>query len=170
MLIKRTTVYFENATTGQDRDITSVNHFEADSMPSDMVNDYMSEKYEQIKNGMLVYRLENRRNGNGPFTSGVDVPLRWLDSHYPPMDIVSPVHEEFEEWMEVANEGHKYLPHCYMFAFSSLMKLKRCFKGYEDFSELRLMEYVIDISELDYCCLLSDGQVIFSEVISKVEL
>ena len=40
MLIKRTTVYFENATMGQDRDITSVNHFEADSMPSDMVNDY----------------------------------------------------------------------------------------------------------------------------------
>ena len=50
------------------------------------------------------------------------------------------------------------------------MKLKRCFKGYEDFPELRLMEYVIDISELEYCCLLSDGQVIFSEVISKIEL
>ena len=170
MLIKRTTVYFENATTGQDRDITSVNHFEADSMPSDMVNDYMSEKYEEIKGGMLVYRLEHHRTGNGPFTSGVDVPLRWLDSHYPPMDSVSPVHEEFEEWMEVANEGHKYLPYGYKFAFSSLMKLKRCFKGYEDFPELRLMECVIDISELEYCCLLSDGQVIFSDVISKVEL
>ena len=82
MLIKRTTVYFENATTAQDRDITSVNHFEADSVPPDMINDYMSEKYEEIKNGMVVYRLENRRTGNGPFTSGVDVPIRWLDSHY----------------------------------------------------------------------------------------
>ena len=170
MLIKRTTVYFENATTGQDRDITSVNHFEADSMPSDMVNDYMSEKYEQIKNGMLVYRLENRRNGNGPFTSGIKTPFCWQASHFPPMAPRSPAHKEFKEWMEVVNEGHKYLPYCYLFAFSSLMKLKRCFKGYEDFPELRLMEYVIDISELEYCCLLSDGQVIFSEVISKVEL
>ena len=170
MLIKRTTVYFENATTGQDRDITSVNHFEADSMPSDMVNDYMSEKYEQIKNGMLVYRLENRRNGNGPFTSGVKTPFRWKVSHCPPMAPRSPAHEEFKEWMEVVNKGHKYLPYCYKFAFNSLMKLKRCFQGYEKFEELCLMEYVIDISELEYCCLLSDGQVIFSEVISKVEL
>ena len=76
MLIKRTTVYFENATTGQDRDITSVNHFEADSLPRDMVNDHMSEKYEEIKNGMIVYRLESRKSGNGPFTSGVKTPFR----------------------------------------------------------------------------------------------
>ena len=82
MLIKKTTVYFENPLMGQDKEITDVQHLVADSIPSDMVNDYMSEKYEQIKNGMLVYRLENRRNGNGPFTSGVDVPIRWLDSHY----------------------------------------------------------------------------------------
>lgn len=170
MLIKKTTVYFENPTMGQDKEITDVQHLVADSIPSDMVNDYMSEKYEEIKGGMIVYRLEHRRTGKGPFTSGVNVPFRWLDSHYPPMDLVSPVHEEFEEWMEVANEGHKYLPYCYLFAFESLMKLKRCFKGYEDFPELRLMEYVIDISELEYCCLLSDGQVIFSNVISKVEL
>ena len=170
MLVKRTTVYFQNPTMEQDKDITCTDHIQTDSLPPDMVNDYMSEKYEEIKGGMLVYRLEHRRTGNGPFTSGVDVPLRWLDSHYPPMDLVSPVHEEFEEWMEVANKGHKYLPYGYKFAFSSLMKLKRCFKGYENFPELRLMEYVIDISELDYCCLLSDGQVIFSEVISKVEL
>ena len=82
MLIKRTTVYFENPLMGQDKEITCTEHIVADSMPSDMTNDYMSEKYEEIKNGMLVYRLENRRNGNGPFTSGVDVPFRWLDSHY----------------------------------------------------------------------------------------
>ena len=170
MLVKRTTVYFQNPTMEQDKDITCTDHIQTDSLPPDMVNDYMSEKYEEIKNGMLVYRLENRRNGNGPFTSGVDVPIRWLDSHYPPMDSVSPVHEEFQEWMEVVNKGHKYLPYCYLFAFESLMKLKRCFKGYENFPELRLMEYVIDISELEYCCLLSDGQVIFSDVISKVEL
>lgn len=170
MLIKKTTVYFENPLMGQDKEITDIQHLVSDSIPSDMVNDYMSEKYEQIKNGMLVYRLEHRRTGKGPFTSGVNVPFRWLDSHYPPMDSVSPVHEEFQEWMEVVNKGHKYLPYCYLFAFESLMKLKRCFKGYEDFPELRLMEYVIDISELEYCCLLSDGQVIFSEVISKVEL
>ena len=170
MLVKRTTVYFQNPTMEQDKDITCTDHIQTDSLPPDMVNDYMSEKYEEIKNGMLVYRLENRRNGNGPFTSGVDVPFRWLDSHYPPMDTISPIHEEFKEWMEVANSGHKYLPYCYMFAFSSLMKLKRCFEGYEKFEELCLMEYVIDISELEYCCLLSDGQVIFSDVISKVEL
>lgn len=170
MLIKKTTVYFENPLMGQDKEITDVQHLVADSIPSDMINDYMSEKYEEIKGGMIVYRLEHRRTGKGPFTSGVNVPFRWLDSHYPPMDLVSPVHEEFEEWMEVANEGHKYLPYCYLFAFESLMKLKRCFKGYEDFPELRLMEYVIDISELEYCCLLSDGQIIFSNVISKVEL
>ena len=170
MLVKRTTVYFQNPTMEQDKDITCTDHIQTDSLPPDMVNDYMSEKYEQIKNGMLVYRLENRRNGNGPFTSGVDVPIRWLDSHYPPMDNVSPAHKEFKEWMEVVNEGHKYLPYCYKFAFNNLMKLKRCFEGYDKFEELCLMEYVIDISELDYCCLLSDGQVIFSEVISKVEL
>lgn len=170
MLIKKTTVYFENPLMGQDKEITDIQHLVADSIPPDMTNDYMSEKYEEIKNGMIVYRLEHRRTGKGPFTSGVNVPFRWLDSHYPPMDSVSPVHEEFQEWMEVVNKGHKYLPYCYLFAFESLMKLKRCFKGYEDFPELRLMEYVIDISELEYCCLLSDGQVIFSEVISKVEL
>ena len=170
MLVKRTTVYFQNPTMEQGKDITCTDHIQTDSLPPDMVNDYMSEKYEQIKNGMLVYRLENRRNGNGPFTSGIKTPFRWQASHYPPMATGSPVHKEFKEWMEVVNEGHKYLPYCYQFAFSSLMKLKRCFEGYEDFPELRLMEYVIDISELDYCCLLSDGQVIFSEVISKVEL
>lgn len=170
MLIKKTTVYFENPLMGQDKEITDVQHLVADSIPSDMINDYMSEKYEEIKGGMIVYRLEHRKTGKGPFTSGVNVPFRWLDSHYPPMDNISPVHEEFEEWMEVVNKGHKYLPYCYLFAFESLMKLKRCFKGYEDFPELRLMEYVIDISELEYCCLLSDGQVIFSNVISKVEL
>ena len=170
MLVKRTTVYFQNPTMEQERDITCTDHIETDSLPRDMVNDYMSEKYEEIKGGMLVYRLENRRNGNGPFTSGVDVPTRWLDSHYPPMDTVSPVHEEFKEWMEVVNKGHKYLPYCYQFAFNSLMKLKRCFEGYDKFEELCLMEYVIDVSELEYCCLLSDGQVIFSEVISKIEL
>ena len=170
MLVKRTTVYFENPTMGQDKDITCVEHLEVDSLPRDMVNDYMSEKYEEIKNGMVVYRLEDRKSGDGPFTSGVKTPFRWQASHCPPMAPRSSAHEEFKEWMEVANEGHKYLPYCYKFAFSSLMKLKRCFEGYEKFEELCLMEYVIDISELEYCCLLSDGQVIFSEVISKVEL
>ena len=170
MLVKRTTVYFENPTMGQDKDITCVEHLEVDSIPSDMTNDYMSEKYEEIKGGMIVYRLEDRKSGNGPFTSGVKTPLRWQVSHCPPMAPRSPAHEEFQEWMEVANKGHKYLPYCYKFAFSSLMKLKRCFKDYEKFEELCLMEYVIDISELEYCCLLSDGQVIFSEVISKIEL
>ena len=81
MLIKKTTVYFKNPTMEQDRDSTCVEHLVADSVPPDMINDYMSEKYEEIKNGMVVYRLENRRTGNGPFTSGVDVPFRWLDSH-----------------------------------------------------------------------------------------
>ena len=170
MLIKRTTVYFQNPTTGQDRDITSVNHFEADSMPSDMTNDYMSEKYEEIKNGMVVYRLEHRKSGDGPFTSIIRTPFSWTYSHYPPMAPRSPAHEEFKEWMNVVNKDDINLPHCYKFAFNSLMKLKRCFQGYEKFEELCLMEYVIDISELEYCCLLSDGQVIFSEVISKVEL
>ena len=170
MLVKRTTVYFQNPTMEQERDITCTDHIETDSLPHDMTNDYMSEKYEEIKNGMIVYRLEHRRTGNGPFTSGVDVPFRWQASHCPPMTPRHPAHEEFKEWMEVVNEGHKYLPYCYKFAFSSLMKLKRCFEGYDKFEELCLMEYVIDISELEYCCLLSDGQVIFSEVISKVEL
>ena len=170
MLIKKTTVYFENPLMGQDTEITCVEHLVADSIPSDMVNDYMSEKYEQIKNGMLVYRLEDRKSGNGPFISGIKTPFSWQASHCVPMAPRSPAHEEFKEWMEVANAGHKYLPHCYKFAFNSLMKLKRCFQGYEKFEELCLMEYVIDISELEYCCLLSDGQVIFSEVISKVEL
>ena len=170
MLVKRTTVYFENPTMGQDKDITCVEHLEVDSLPRDMVNDHMSEKYEEIKGGMVVYRLEHRKSGNGPFTSGIMTPFRWQASHFPPMAPRSPAHKEFKEWMEVVNEGHKYLPYCYQFAFNSLMKLKRCFKGYEDFPELRLMEYVIDISELEYCCLLSDGQVIFSDVISKVEL
>ena len=170
MLIERTTVYFQNPTMEQERDITCTDHIETDSLPRDMVNDYMSEKYEEIKNGMVVYRLEDRKSGNGPFTSGVRTPFSWISSHYPPMIPRSPVHEEFKEWMEVVNEGHKYLPYCYKFAFNSLMKLKRCFEGYEKFENLCLMEYVIDISELEYCCLLSDGQVIFSNVISKVEL
>ena len=170
MLVKRTTVYFQNPTMEQERDITCTDHIETDSLPRDMVNDYMSEKYEEIKNGMVVYRLEDRKSGNGPFTSGVRTPFSWISSHYPPMNPRNPVHEEFKEWMEVVNEGHKYLPYCYKFAFNSLMKLKRCFEGYEKFENLCLMEYVIDISELEYCCLLSDGQVIFSNVISKVEL
>lgn len=170
MLVKRTTVYFQNPTMEQERDITCTDHIETDSLPRDMVNDYMSEKYEEIKNGMVVYRLEDRKSGNGPFTSGIRTPFSWISSHYPPMSPRSPVHEEFKEWMEVVNEGHKYLPYCYKFAFNSLMKLKRCFEGYEKFENLCLMEYVIDISELEYCCLLSDGQVIFSNVISKVEL
>ena len=170
MLVKRTTVYFQNPTMEQDKDITCTDHIQTDSLPPDMTNDYMSEKYEEIKNGMLVYRLEHRKTGDGPFTSGVNVPFRWQFSHCPPMAPRNPAHEEFEEWMEVVNKGHKYLPYCYKFAFSSLMKLKRCFEGYEKFEELCLMEYVIDISELEYCCLLSDGQVIFSEVISKIEL
>ena len=154
----------------QERDITCTDHIETDSLPRDMVNDYMSEKYEEIKNGMVVYRLEDRKSGNGPFTSGIKTPFRWQASHCPPMAPRSPAHKEFKEWMEVVNEGHKYLPYCYKFAFNSLMKLKRCFEGYDKFEELCLMEYVIDVSELEYCCLLSDGQVIFSEVISKIEL
>ena len=34
---------------GQDKEITDVQHLVADSIPSDMINDYMSEKYEEIK-------------------------------------------------------------------------------------------------------------------------
>ena len=41
MLVKRTTVYFQNPTTEQDRDIICTDHVETDSLPCDMVNELL---------------------------------------------------------------------------------------------------------------------------------
>lgn len=120
-----------------------------------------------METSMVVYRLEYRETGNGPFTSGSWVPSHWLDSHYPPMEECSPCYEEYMEWIELVDPGRWSLPPRYRFAFSTLMELKRCFKGYEKCPELQLMECRIDTSDPLSYISLSDGQVIFSKVISK---
>lgn len=117
---------------------------------------------------MKVYRLEHPKSGKGPFTQYVEgLDLSWLDSHYPPMDHCSPVHHEYLCWIDKITPGYTDLPHCCYFAFTTLDQLKRCFRGYEKHSQLSLMEYVICTESEEDFCIFSDGQVIFSEVISK---
>ena len=115
---------------------------------------------------MKVFRLEHIKSSKGPFTQFIhNMPTSWMDSHFPPMCICSPVHYEYIAWIKRVSFGEE-LPHCYHFAFSTLSQLERCLKGYQEFPQLVLMEYTISTSDED-CCILSDGQVIFSEVISK---
>ena len=117
---------------------------------------------------MKVYRLEHTNSGQGPFTKYTEgLPMSWLDSHYPPMDICSPVHHEYLRWIDSITPGRTELPFCCYFAFTTLKQLKKCFRGYENYPQLALMEYTIDTADDSDFCILSDGQVIFSEVISK---
>ena len=117
---------------------------------------------------MKVYRLEHIKSGKGPFTEYVEgLYVSWLDSHYPPMDICSPVHHEYLRWIDSITPGRTELPFCCYFAFISLYQLKKCFRGYKNYPQLALMEYTIDTTDDSDFCILSDGQVIFSEVISK---
>lgn len=117
---------------------------------------------------MKVYRLEHIKSGKGPFTEYVEgLYVSWLDSHYPPMDICSPVHHEYLRWIDSITPGRTELPFCCYFAFTTLKQLKKCFRGYENYPQLALMEYTIDTADDSDFCILSDGQVIFSEVISK---
>ena len=77
-MTEKTTVYFENPTMGQDKEITDVQHLVADSIPSDMVNDYMSEKYEEVKGGMIVYRFEHPETGETVFAFRHIVTGEWI--------------------------------------------------------------------------------------------
>ena len=120
---------------------------------------------------MIIYRLEHIDTGVGPFVQTLkNLPDRWLYSHDAPMDSSSPCHQEYLEWIEKVTPGSPYLPTCMKFGFNSLQKLIDCFIGYREFPELHIMEYQIDTSYEEDYCVLSDGQVIFSEVISKTPI
>ena len=117
-----------------------------------------------------VYRLEDSETGKGPFSSHVSVPFDWSESHRAPMESDSPTYEEYAKWIEKVEPTGWGLPSRYRFAFSTLERLKDCFEGYENYPNFKIMEYIIDTSDPLSCVSLSDGQVIFCEVISKREL
>lgn len=117
---------------------------------------------------MIIYRLEHKDTGVGPFVQTLEkLPDRWLFSHYAPMDHTSPCHQEYLEWIEKVTPGFTSLPTRMKFGFNSLQKLLDCFVGYREFPKLHIMEYSVDTSYEEGYCVLSDGQVIFSEVIHK---
>lgn len=116
---------------------------------------------------MKVYRLEHKKSGLGPFTSGVGIPTKWYDSHVSPMRNYGPIGIHFIEWRESLEIGDSFLPEKYKFSFSSLSKLETCFEGYKDIEGLVLKELVIDICDPQSHCILPDGQVIFSVVLSS---
>ena len=119
---------------------------------------------------LKVYRLEDSETGEGPFWSPVSVPFSWAESHRAPMKSDSPTYEEYAKWIEKVDPTGSWLPSRYRFAFSTLERLKDCFKGYEEYPNFKIMEYVIAASDPLSFVSLSDGQVIFCEVISKREL
>ena len=119
---------------------------------------------------LKVYRLEDSETGKGPFSSHVSVPFDWSESHRAPMESDSPTYEEYAKWIEKVEPEDWGLPSRYRFAFSTLERLKDCFEGYEKYPNFKIMEYIIDTSDPLSFVSLSDGQVIFCEVISKREL
>ena len=119
---------------------------------------------------LKVYRLEDSETGKGPFASPISVPFSWSESHRAPMESDSPTYEEYTNWIEKIDPIRRHLPSRYRFAFSTLERLKDCFEGYEEYPNFKIMEYVIDTSDPLSFISLSDGQVIFCEVISKREL
>ena len=119
---------------------------------------------------LKVYRLEDSETGKGPFSSHVSVPFDWSESHRAPMESDSPTYEEYAKWIEKVEPTGWGLPSRYRFAFSTLERLKDCFEGYEKYPNFKIMEYIIDTSDPLSFVSLSDGQVIFCEVISKREL
>ena len=119
---------------------------------------------------MKVYRLEDSETGKGPFSSHVSVPFDWSESHRAPMESDSPTYEGYAKWIEKVEPEDWGLPSRYRFAFSTLERLKDCFEGYEKYPNFKIMEYIIDTSDPLSFVSLSDGQVIFCEVISKREL
>lgn len=119
---------------------------------------------------LKVYRLEDSETGKGPFSSNVSVPFDWSESHRAPMESDSPTYEEYTNWLEKIDPTGWGIPSRYRFAFSTLERLKDCFEGYEKYPNFKIMEYIIDTSDPLSFVSLSDGQVIFCEVISKREL
>lgn len=120
---------------------------------------------------MIIYRLEHKDTGVGPFVQTLkDLPTEWLYSHDAPMDVRSPCHDEYMDWIREFYPEDGFLPVCMKFGFNSLQKLLKCFTGYRRFPGLQVMEYQIDTSYREDYCVLSDGQVIFSEVISKTPI
>ena len=119
---------------------------------------------------LKVYRLEDSETGKGPFSSPASVPFSWSESHHVPTESDSPTYEEYANWIEKIEHTGLGFPSRYRFAFSTLERLKDCFEGYEKYPNFKIMEYIIDTSDPLSFVSLSDGQVIFSEVISKVEL
>lgn len=116
---------------------------------------------------MKVYRLEHKRYGLGPFTSGVGIPEKWYDSHESPMRALGELGNTFTKWRRSIDDGTSFIPEKYKFSFSSLSKLESCFNGYQKFEEFILKELVIDIRDPLSYCILPDGQVIFSVVLSS---
>lgn len=167
MLVKKTTTYFDNPTTDQSQ-LVCVEVTEMDYIPSDTCNDYMSEKYEEAKNCMIVYRLETNQ-GIGPFASCLPIPLSWYVSHFPPTCHFSPYRSDYLEWIKDISKDEK-LPAKYKFAFSCLDHLKASFRKYERFKQLNLMEYVIDTSNGTEWIEFGDKQVIFCNVICSKPL
>ena len=119
---------------------------------------------------LKVYRLEDSETGKGPFSSPASGPFSWSESHRAPMESDSPTYEEYAKWIEKVEPTGWGLPSHYRFAFSTLERLKDCFEGYEKYPNFKIMEYIIDTSDPLSFISLSDGQVIFCEVISKREL
>lgn len=92
-----------------------------------------------MKEEIIVYRIEDPKTGEGPYTSGLNIWLRvqLASAHSSLKKTRRPCHNDFPANVFTSKNGY------YFFAVSSLEKLKEWFDGF--FEQLLEKGYVIAI-------------------------
>lgn len=119
---------------------------------------------------MKVYRIEDIETGEGPFRGKWEdiIPQSWWDSHQPPHAEDSRDYKLFRNWRKDSELPlFGLLPKGYRFAFTTVEQVITCFPGFETIEGLVLKEYTIKVIDPSSFCKLSDGQIVFSVVISS---
>ena len=119
---------------------------------------------------MKIYRLEVVGTGRGPFREDVPYPDKWKDTHFAPHDHRNTSYHTYKEWLKTHYPTNYAFPKEFHFGFVTLAHLTLAFDGWEKLEDFVLMECEIDITNKEDFLILSDGQVMYRKLLSKIDI
>ena len=119
---------------------------------------------------MKIYRLEVASTNKGPFSCSVDCPDKWRKTHFPPHDERNISYQAYKEWLTRYHPSSLVFSREFHFGFLTLAHLNTAFEGWQDIENLVLMECEINITQNEDFLILSDGQVMYRELLSKTDI
>ena len=119
---------------------------------------------------MKIYRLEVAGTNKGPFSCSVDIPQEWREAHFAPHDERNISYQVYKEWLTRYHPSSLVFSREFHFGFLTLAHLNTAFEGWQDIENLVLIECEINITQNEDFLILSDGQVMYRELLSKTDI